>query len=360
MKSYPLFKRIEKTESRFKLDTLKKYATTTKHGLYPHELEMLAIANKFKCKGNNKFSPYWTMFYKDLEPQKLLRELVAKKMLKIGGVKDSIDKLTVAKLKEIALNYGLKVTGKKEELIERILTNIDEKELTMHIKDLYFMQTEMGIQELNDNPYAVFLSQYHYMSIWTVNYLLNNVYRNDDFLKIIEDYIIENVNEHFNEYDFGLCRNAKLDLCQFYIACENFDRALNALCEVVNYDIDFGYQGNNQFQKDFSNDLSNLKKLLLESAKNDLNRFVRLNYEQQKRMVCIVPFAIKWFGVFAKKLALNETDLKTRIIENYDKLDHKVPLFNKYELADLVIAEIYKDEKKIEDLYVKVTKRLKQ
>lgn len=78
--------------------------------------------------GNNVINPYipgyWTYEY-NINYKKLLTIFLAKEYLKISSGTETLKFLTVEELKEILRKSNLKVSGKKNELIDRIKENIE-------------------------------------------------------------------------------------------------------------------------------------------------------------------------------------------------------------------------------------------
>ena len=147
-------------------------ATPSKQGLYPHEILMLNYASTYKTSGNT-FQSFWLYGYGVNNPQAVLDSLLDRGFITIGGIRDTLQRQTVATLKIALSKIGVKTTGKKENLIERILELEDAATLESQFPDKYFVPTEKGAQEIIDNEYVLYLHRKHYMSVWEMNKLLN-------------------------------------------------------------------------------------------------------------------------------------------------------------------------------------------
>ena len=79
-----------------------------KNGLYPSELVMLAVAERYKINETN-FSDYFMRKYEIVNPPKMLKSLQTRGFLEIGSPIDMLPGLKVAELKEIAAGVGLEV-----------------------------------------------------------------------------------------------------------------------------------------------------------------------------------------------------------------------------------------------------------
>ena len=82
------------------------------NGLYPSELVMLAVAEKYKTT-ETKFPGYLTHTYEVTNPQKMLKDLQSRGFIDIGNAKDILPNYKVSELKEFASSLGVEVKGKK-------------------------------------------------------------------------------------------------------------------------------------------------------------------------------------------------------------------------------------------------------
>ena len=70
---------------------------------------------------------------------------------------------------ELLKERGMKVSGKKAELVDRILDGADHGALEAKYSDRYYRLTPKGQQELAENEYIPYLDKTGYMSIWEMN-----------------------------------------------------------------------------------------------------------------------------------------------------------------------------------------------
>lgn len=190
-------------------------ATPSKQGLYPHEILMLSYAHTYKVS-NNKFQGFWYYLYSVKEPQTILTSLYERGFVTLGDLKDTIEKLKVTELKEELVSIGEKTTGKKAELITRLLEKGDTNYLSQKYQERYYTLTEKGEQELNDNNYVAYLHKTKYISVWDMNYLLNiNNSSSLAYRDILWNEFNRQSNEHLSTGNFGLYRNTRLYMYQF-------------------------------------------------------------------------------------------------------------------------------------------------
>ena len=124
-------------------------------------------------------------------------------------------------MKELANSIGIVVKGKKADIISQ-LSDVEEEELAVFVKERLWKLTEKGKEELNSNPYIqFFLEQHHYelksvgVDIWTVNQEFvknpNRPYR---------DIIYKQLNEQMNQAAAAIQKNPGSGTADTYRYCE--------------------------------------------------------------------------------------------------------------------------------------------
>lgn len=104
---------------------------------------------------NNKIVGYKLLDYMlpELSNYKeIIKRLLKDNYLRISDTKESIAYLTILDLKEILRIKKLKLTGRKSELLDRIFENFSDDELETYVKDRRYILTELGAEELKNNP----------------------------------------------------------------------------------------------------------------------------------------------------------------------------------------------------------------
>lgn len=96
-----------------------------------------------------KFPGYWQYQY-GVDAQEVIAGLLEKNFLQIADTGVSLQHMEVKELKEILSNVGLKVSGRKSDLVERIL-GIDKQSLLTMGLPAYFIRTDRGNKILVEN-----------------------------------------------------------------------------------------------------------------------------------------------------------------------------------------------------------------
>lgn len=190
------------------------------NGLYPSELVMLAVAERYKTTETN-FSDYFMRKYEIINPLKMLKSLQARGFLEIGSPIDMLPSLKVAELKEIAAGIGLDVKGKKADIVSA-LSDVAPDKIDGYIKERKWKLTDRGQAALKQNPYVqYFLDAHEYdvtmvgVTIWTVN---------EDFVKDTKrpyrDVIYRQLNDRMNEACIAFQRNPMSGTANTHQYCE--------------------------------------------------------------------------------------------------------------------------------------------
>lgn len=144
------------------------------NGLYPSELVMLAVAEKYSIT-ETQFPSYLTYTYEIANPSKMLKNLQERGFLKIGSPIDALPKLKLPELKEIAMSLSVAVKGNKSDIISQ-LSGVDEEQLGKYVAERLWKRTENGEAALKANPYIqYFIDKHNYnisdvgVDIWSVN-----------------------------------------------------------------------------------------------------------------------------------------------------------------------------------------------
>lgn len=101
-------------------------------------------------KQDMKFPGYWQYQY-GVNAQEVIVGLLNKNLLRIADVDVSLQHMEVKGLKEILSSVGLKVSGKKDDLVERIFNGVDKQSLLTLGLPTYFIRTDAGDKVLEEN-----------------------------------------------------------------------------------------------------------------------------------------------------------------------------------------------------------------
>ena len=330
------------------LSNLLKVATPSNQGLYPHEILMLEYAPRFKAKGNT-FQNFWYWQYSVTDPQAILDSLFERGFTKMGDLRSALEKLKLPEVKEELKCINQKVTGKKAELIDRLMEFGDLVALDKKYPERHYVLTPKGEQELKENQYVSYLHRNRYMSVWEMNHRIAQTHY--PYRDILWGYFNEQTGIHFQNFDFGLYRNVRLDMYQFLMEENKPKTAFHMLCEVLSFDL---------------SGLGNSEKNLFEWERNNPECYLMI-YESraehffpyENTTLTIPPAVSTWFAEMQTTLGLDDKGYKDAILRELQKTHPPRRIFTDAEYADIIIATIHNDTDTLSAIYKKAEKREK-
>lgn len=325
------------------LEELLKTAVASKQGLYPHEIIMLEYAPSYKT-ANNSFQQFWFYQYSVKEPQKILDSLFDRGFIKIGDLKSALEKLKIPEIKDELKAIEQKVTGKKAELIDRLLENADKEYLEKKYSERYFALTEKGESELKDNEYVSYLHRNRVMTVWEMNQRISQTHY--PYRDVLWGYFNEQSTLHFQNFDFGLYRNTRLNMYRFLMEENKPKTAFQMLCEVISFD--FSGLGNSE-KSMFKWEQSD-PEFYLEMYKSRIEQF--FPYDEEK--LILPPAVLGWAAELQETLGFDDNEFKKEMLESFGKVHPPRRIFTDEECANIVIASIHEDTNSLSTIFKKV------
>jgi len=316
-----------------------KNANVSKHGLYPHEVLMLDYAGSYYVEGNS-FQGFWWYKYGVRNVDNCLHSLLDRGFLHIGDLQSAIEKETATVLKSELKKYGLKVSGKKDELVQRLLIEVSPGELNTRFAKRTYQLTELGKKALEEEGYVIYIHHHAIedLDIWSLNKIIHEPpymsYRDK-----IWGYLNKRSMKHFSAGDFGLYRNCRYHMYLFLIEEKRLKDGLGMLSEVVFYDLS-GLDNNYD------------PKYLYIFSKN---------FFPYKDSTVIMPPGITNAVIQCQKeLNLTDEELKTIMLDRMNRLSAPLHLFTPEECVDIVFMERRGDTDALTKIYSKAKRRFKQ
>lgn len=124
-------------------------------GLELNEYMMLRINPKITP--NTDFPHYWMYEWHTNNPKEVVANLVERGFYISASVKEKMSFLKLPELKDIARSANLKVSGKKADLIDRILNTLSLEQLKPYLNLNVYILSEKGIIAASDEHLANFL-----------------------------------------------------------------------------------------------------------------------------------------------------------------------------------------------------------
>ena len=305
-------------------------------GLYPHEILMLSYAPSYTT-GKNSFQNFWLYKYDVEDPQKLLDKLLEEGFLEIDNDLYSIlSKETAVRLKSILSSYGAKVSGKKDELIHRIIETAPSDILEKEFPFRCYALTEKGEAELSDNDYVIYChrNEIDEREISKIMHSENLPYRD-----AIWGYYNKRAMEQGARADFVSYCSTKLSMAEFLIEEKNYTQAFPILCEIACYKLN-----NVRNIEMLTND-----KWLIDVLKKNFHKscFPYGPYSDAH----LFDYILKPIKDLQWKLDVSDFDYKNMILDEFKRNHLPFYIFHDEEMADIVLWEIQGDTESLARIY---------
>lgn len=169
----------------------KKTTYPSSRGLYVAEILLLDYCNKGKYpKPSSGYPGFWWFKYGIRDVGHALESLEIRGFIQWAPKSHNLKNLKIDELKSILLNEGVSTTGKKAELIDRIISEIPEERIIIPNYEPKYELTELGKAELEDNGYVPYMHNHSHLTtengmfgdtftVWDINkYFPNGDARN--------------------------------------------------------------------------------------------------------------------------------------------------------------------------------------
>ena len=316
-----------------------KDAIPSSQGLYPHEILALDYAHSYYMEGNH-YQRFWWYEYGVKNVDFLLSSLMERGFLQVGGLKSAIENETGTVLKEELKKHGLKVSGKKIELVNRLLSEITEDELNSRFTKRTYQLTELGKNALEEEAYVPYIHRHPLegLDIWSLNRLVHN----QPFMPFrdkIWGYLNQRSMEHISARNYGLYRNCRYNMSVFLQEEKRYREALTMLSEVIFYDLS-GLDNN--FNLEY------------------LNIYAKSYFPYKDSIATTAPGILKAILKCQEELGISEDELKAELLDTMKELNVPFHLFTPEECVEIVFLEINEDAEELTKVYEKSKRRFKQ
>ncbi|HHX60381.1 MAG TPA: SAP domain-containing protein [Epulopiscium sp.] len=316
-----------------------KAAIPSKHGLFPHEILALDYAHTFYTH-ENSFQGFWWYKYGVRDVQAVLSSLNDRGFLQIGDIGSALEKQNVSVLKEVLRKYDLKVSGKKVELIERVIDNIPEEEIKALFPKRTYALTELGKAALEEEAYVPYIHKHSIedLDIWSLNQIVHTQpympYRDK-----IWGYLNHRCTKHLKNGDLGLYRNSRYSMSNFLIEEDKYLDALGMLAEVVFLDLSGTWNGFDI---------------------RHLNIFAKSFFPYSESLCKTAPGVISTITNCQEKLHFSDEELKVALTERMEKLTTPIQLFSVHECVQIFFLERDQNTEALTKMYTKAEGSFRQ
>lgn len=306
--------------------------------LYAHEVLILYYAHKYTT-GTNSYEGFWHYEYGISDMDAQIKSLYARGFLRIGTLEEAMNTATLSTLKNIAKQNGLKVSGKKIDIIQRILSAVDENSLNILFPDKPYFLTELGQCVIDKENYMKYIHNQRdqNINIWNFSEMAHE-FPSLPYTEILQRYYSQQAENHLQQKQYGLYRNCIFHIAELDMENEYFDNALIHFFEVTYYDL---------------SGLSNF------SDSDRLNADASQLFSYEYSFAKIAPGILSRIVHCKEKLNISEGELKEKMIAALSGIELSFQIFTLEECAEILLLEMHQDRTKLENIYRTAENRYK-
>jgi SAP domain len=308
-------------------------------GLYPHEILMLSYAPSCSSTGQ-QFEGFWRYRYGVADPGAVLTSLAGRGFLGLGGVEQAAGRQTAATLKKVLAEHGLRVSGKKAELVARVLDSVPPDELSRRFPERLYVLTETGQAALEAGGHIPYIHRHpdlDGLDIFSLTELLD-AHPGRPYRDVIWGHLNEQSLRHAQASDWGLYRNTRFGMAQFLAEEGKFREALALMAEVEYYDL--SGMGNG-FRMEH------------------LPVHAEYLFPYERSLAKSAPGIIDLIFDWADQAGLSDDELRDLLLERLRLLDSPLRLFTAEECAKVVFLERDRDTPALTALYARAEPRFR-
>ena len=321
-----------------------RYANLKLDGLYPEEILMISYAPKYSTV-TNEFQGFWKYSYGIVDCKQLLEKLLDNGYLKFGDVSDSIRAQRISDIKPVLKKYNLKVSGKKAELVDRLIENVSSQKLSVDFPIKYYRVSEKGMELLNKYPWISYIHRNNYsdIDIWSFSKLMQG--KKEDYKEVLYQTLDQIAEKYYLKEDYGFFTNTKLNMVKVLIDQGKFESALFQLLVVIANDLN-------------GSDLIVGNQVDIKSFYFDHKKYIFPYSDTDDSKIKIPPAVITLLEDILGKLDLSGNETYSLLLKGFEEAKVPIKLFQAVDMTDIAVAEMKKDIKKLKSIYSSVEKRL--
>lgn len=323
-------------------------------GLYPHEVLVLSYASRYG-EGDKPSQCFWWDRYGVSNVQAVLQSLFQRGYIVFGGLSDAICSASMQEIQETLKSHDLKVSGSKEVLAQRLIDNVASEELSQLFPRRMYRLTKKGCHVLAKYEHIPYIHA-HPLIIEMDIYSLDELMHTLPYLPFREK-ILEFLNRQGLQYieagKFGSFRGILRNMFDLTREKGDYGIAFSIICELLAYGLSGLDNGSSPLPSPGDSDWMTEYRVKFWAKK--ANRF--FPYESS----CL-RCSVYWIEKLLEckdRLAWDDDAFQQEIIKGVScAIPYRV--FSAPECADIIMAEINDDKKRLEEIYSAAETRFRE
>ena len=196
---------------------------------------------------NSDFPKYYKYQY-NADPNELSELALNKNLLKKSDYKFNMYHTTNKELQSILREYDLKVSGIKDELVNRLLDNISKEKLKSIFKNNYYQITDKGEKFIEKYEHIIYFHNHKYLSPISLKEYHRLVMKNNnlDKYQVLLKLADKQIHKNRRNKDWGFYRSSIFTKATIYTDMNKKHKALKELIKVIHVDLS-GLSNNNSY-----------------------------------------------------------------------------------------------------------------
>lgn len=248
--------------------------------------------------------------FNDIDGFKLKKQAVEDNYITYGNPVYSISNYTISDIKKVLKKYNLKVSGKKDELIERISQNLSDEEISREFENRTFVLTPEAEKFLEENKYLVYYDKNDLstsISLEKYESLFKKAKITDSIYDVLYSYYADLINEDVNNKQWHQYRTDLGNLINV---------SVNNISDLKLLKLHFQYfilEANNWIHDDYSDYCNPSFDLKFNKFRNDLIASLKLELNELQEI-----FNEAWDEVKIPSYTLAKADAFKKLILAFD------------------------------------------